>query len=403
MTQGTDRGGAPAETVADVGTSGDGSGVDEGPFLSLVAQPDESTEYEQLSLTLFLDKVETAEQAADVFARLYKTQQSINWLMVDVVVHVDSGHGGRGVTGGVADFAKKLRDKHRIDISDRFLQELRRLGQHLQALPDKLRARARSLPVTTVVKALRSTDVEAALDYAESHSQKELEEYLRLEKVALADPLMPLELRPWNVWNFATRTPKQGESGYKWGAMCGQIIEHLLWYYTEPGDLVIDPMAGTGVTYDACKRMQREPRCFDKTPTRPEIDKRDVYDGLPEKIAQLVFLDPPYFDIMENEFQSYEAWKDFLEVCVSHAQYALKPGGYLALILKNKCILRDNPKYALIGDAYEILAAHEGLEFENMILTPLPNQLPGFKVNRAKEERTMLNLARLIWVFRRSI
>lgn len=33
MTQGTDEGGAPAETVADVGTSGDGQGITEGPFL----------------------------------------------------------------------------------------------------------------------------------------------------------------------------------------------------------------------------------------------------------------------------------------------------------------------------------------------------------------------------------
>lgn len=221
------------------------------------------------------------------------------------------------------------------------------------------------------------------------------------EKKHDISPLMPLQLRVWNVWNFGERTPGQGERGYEWGTVCGQIIENLLWYYTEPGDTVIDPMSGTGTTLDACNRMQRECLAYDKTPMREDIVKRDIYDGLPKKIAQLVFLDPPYFDIMESEHQSYDDWLAFLKTCISHAHSALKQGGYLALILMNKCQKRDNPKHSLVGDAYEILNKHEGLKFENMIATPLNSEMRAFRVARAKEERTMLNLARYIWVFRR--
>ena len=34
-----------------------------------------------------------------------------------------------------------------------------------------------------------------------------------------------------------------------------QVVENLLWVYTEPGDIVVDPFAGSGTTIDIAKAM----------------------------------------------------------------------------------------------------------------------------------------------------
>jgi len=62
----------------------------------------------------------------------------------------------------------------------------------------------------------------------------------------------PTSLQYTNLWEFNSCDPEYGEKGYP-GRMPGQIIENLLWYYTQPFDVVLDPMAGGGTTMDASK------------------------------------------------------------------------------------------------------------------------------------------------------
>ncbi len=56
--------------------------------------------------------------------------------------------------------------------------------------------------------------------------------------------------QPWgnvqhfDVWNFAKAN---GDSTY-FGQMPPQVVENLLWFYTEPGQTVFDPFAGGGTT-----------------------------------------------------------------------------------------------------------------------------------------------------------
>ena len=64
--------------------------------------------------------------------------------------------------------------------------------------------------------------------------------------------LPPTSLQYTNLWEFNACDPEYGEKGYP-GRMPGQIIENLLWYYTQPFDVVLDPMAGGGTTMDASK------------------------------------------------------------------------------------------------------------------------------------------------------
>ena len=65
--------------------------------------------------------------------------------------------------------------------------------------------------------------------------------------------------KPWgvvqhfDVWSFQNGG---GDSSY-FGRMPPAVVENLLWLYTEPGDIVVDPFAGGGTTIDVAKAMGR--------------------------------------------------------------------------------------------------------------------------------------------------
>ncbi len=60
------------------------------------------------------------------------------------------------------------------------------------------------------------------------------------------------------------------------GRIPAQMIAHILYYFSEQGDLVLDPMAGGGVVADTCLALNRRCRSFDmddRPDTRPEIER----------------------------------------------------------------------------------------------------------------------------------
>jgi len=57
-------------------------------------------------------------------------------------------------------------------------------------------------------------------------------------------------LRTWDQWNFNECDERFGDD---WpGRIPAQLVAHTLFYFTKPGDLVLDPMAGGGVVSDVC-------------------------------------------------------------------------------------------------------------------------------------------------------
>jgi len=78
------------------------------------------------------------------------------------------------------------------------------------------------------------------------------------------------------LWDYPKQsygtTPK-GNNKYP-GVTPAFIIYNLIWRYTKPGDLVLDPMAGSGTAIDVCKEERRRVIAFDIVPTRKDIIKR---------------------------------------------------------------------------------------------------------------------------------
>ena len=109
----------------------------------------------------------------------------------------------------------------------------------------------------------------------------------------------------YNVWKQQTKTPGPdhfGNSEPRW-------LDNLLYLYTEPGSIVIDPFAGSGSTIDVCKKRQRRYFVSDRKPIverEHEIRRHDLTHGLPKppnwKDVKLVYLDPPYWKQAEGRY-----------------------------------------------------------------------------------------------------
>ncbi len=52
----------------------------------------------------------------------------------------------------------------------------------------------------------------------------------------------PTSLQHFDVWSFHKLDDSAG--GKIFGRMPAQIVENLLWLYTDVGDIVVDPFAG---------------------------------------------------------------------------------------------------------------------------------------------------------------
>jgi len=102
----------------------------------------------------------------------------------------------------------------------------------------------------------------------------------------------------YNVWKQQTKTAGAshfGNSEIRW-------VDNLLYLYTSPFDIVVDPFAGGGSTIDICKKRFRRYYVSDRLPIverEKEIRQHDITTGLPKppqwKDVKLVYLDPPYW------------------------------------------------------------------------------------------------------------
>ena len=147
---------------------------------------------------------------------------------------------------------------------------------------------------------------------------------------------------PYDVWAFkhdrAFGIPHPG-------SIPPGIIAHTLHYFTSPGELVVDPMAGGGPTLDVCQAMGRRCLAYDIHPIRPDVATHNITQGFPPEAhgCDLVFADPPYHTMLARSYvpegvanAPLLAWTDFLRVFARSALGTLRPGGHLAILVANQ-------------------------------------------------------------------
>jgi hypothetical protein len=111
-----------------------------------------------------------------------------------------------------------------------------------------------------------------------------------------------IKSQPYDVWQFPGCHDLMGDKHP--GRIPGELVCHVLHFYTDPGDLVVDPMAGSGTTLDAALLMGRKARGYDidHRHERIDVEEHNLDDGWPDTVAKarLVFWDPPYYDKMDH-------------------------------------------------------------------------------------------------------
>jgi ParB family transcriptional regulator, chromosome partitioning protein len=216
---------------------------------------------------------------------------------------------------------------------------------------------------------------------------------------------------PYDVWSFkhdrAFGIPHPG-------SIPPGIVAHTLYYFTVPGALVVDPMAGGGTTVDVCESMGRKCLAYDVSPVRPEVVMHDVRSGLPPEASgcDLIFCDPPYHTMLTGRYEEggvadapLTVWQTFLDALARDSFAALRPGGRIALLLANQTE-KDLPAgYGYLDHAYygynAVLRA--GFLPERRISCPMDGSYLPQHVRRARLDGRMLGQVRDLIVARKPL
>ncbi|HUL43733.1 MAG TPA: DNA methyltransferase [Bacteroidota bacterium] len=201
------------------------------------------------------------------------------------------------------------------------------------------------------------------------------------------------DLRERNVWAFDTPDPRFGKANYK-GRIPGQIVANALYYYTKPGDYVIDPFAGSGTLGDLIETLphfkDRRYKLYDANPLEEKIARNNVLlTGIPEQTGSVdyIFLDPP------TDFVQRDGASDFaVSLDASRADFALKFKGIIrecARILKSggKVSIVMEPAFSItefIDFPHEVTQLFKESGFKHVGKVYLPRR-SGEVVNRANQ------------------
>ena len=113
----------------------------------------------------------------------------------------------------------------------------------------------------------------------------------------------PLRVFTTTFWSYPSqhydgqgpsKATMQGDKAYV-GATPSWVIWQVLTRYTRPGDVVVDPMCGSGTTLDVCNDLKRRGVGFDLAPSRDDIRQADARElPVDNNSVDFFFVDPPY-------------------------------------------------------------------------------------------------------------
>jgi DNA modification methylase len=106
-----------------------------------------------------------------------------------------------------------------------------------------------------------------------------------------------MKLESTTLWDFPRQNygdKPHGSNKYN-GVTPAFVIWNLLQRYTKEGDLVVDPMCGSGTIIDVAKELNRNVIGYDLNVVRPDIIKNDSRKiPLEDNSVDFVFIDSPY-------------------------------------------------------------------------------------------------------------
>lgn len=176
---------------------------------------------------------------------------------------------------------------------------------------------------------------------------------IKAENASASQHSSDFDIPLYNVWTYAKKTNEVSH----FGNTEPTIVDNLLYLYTEPFDIVVDPFAGSGSTIDVCRKRFRRYWVSDRKPIparAAEIHKHDVIGEngkieLPQlpkgywSDVSLVYLDPPYWKQAEGEYSDAptdlanmdkETFTKAMADLVMSLSKKMTKGGYIAMVMQ---------------------------------------------------------------------
>ncbi len=219
----------------------------------------------------------------------------------------------------------------------------------------------------------------------------------------------------YNIWKRQEKTgglTHFGNSEQTW-------VDNLLYLYTSPFDIVVDPFAGSGSTADVCRKRYRRFWASDRKPVverQHEIRQHDLIADtgavqLPAlsgrwKDVKLVYLDPPYWKQAEGQYSKdptdlanmpLEKFNQALSGIVNGFAAKMSKGSYIALIIQPTQWKADNRQFTdHIADMLKLVKLPVNMRYS----VPYESQqCTAQMVEWAKEHKRCLVLTREIVVW----
>jgi len=197
------------------------------------------------------------------------------------------------------------------------------------------------------------------------------------------------------------------------GQLPKEVVQNIIYYYTESRDIVIDPMAGSGITGVVCKEMGRRYKLYDINPIHEGIEQIDILKGIPKlkinKLADLIFFDPWYFSLLKDDYppskftESYDSFLESIKKAAKNCLPVLKKGGRLVLLMKPMREKLYKGRWLPSSRDSSVLIEKSGFELIQEISAPLSfhESFSPHQVKEAEERKVLLNIVNHILVFRR--
>ena len=153
------------------------------------------------------------------------------------------------------------------------------------------------------------------------------------------------------LWDIGERAEYAGSKDFH-GNCPPQVVEQCVLRLTKKGDVVLDPMAGSGTAIDVCNLLDRKCIAYDIKPPewRNDIVRNDSRKiPLEDNSVDMIFLHPPYWDMVyytrdEDEEKlsdlsrasTLEEYLRMLKPALQECYRVLKPKKYLCLLLGDR-------------------------------------------------------------------
>ena len=160
------------------------------------------------------------------------------------------------------------------------------------------------------------------------------------------------------------------------------IILNMIQRYTKQGDLVVDPMCGSGTTIDVCEEEGRKAIGYDINPQHPKGIKNDSRRiPLKDNSVDMVFIDSPYGDNVSYSNELADIGKisaedpkfyEELEKVAGEIYRILKPGKVIGWLIGDQWVKR---KFTPVGlKIYQMLVDNVKFEPIDLVCVTRRNQ-----------------------------